>query len=147
MNSQENLYRAAVIRDHKAILYLSVGERKFPRRPVKYHRACRSEFTHRRDLHIKNTETAAIDPVPRRSSRDVTQEFKGVQQCQLPDCGIFCNKTKYKPNSKTRETLHGVQEFRAYETVRKCACLHIQQCTAMRAVAQKVIGLCAKDLI
>ena len=40
-----------------------------------------------------------------------------------------------------------MQEFRAYETVRKCACLYIQQCTAMSVVAQKVIGLCAKDLI
>ena len=72
---------------------------------------------------------------------------KRVQQCYLEDCCIFCDKTKYKPNSKTRETLHGVQEFRAYETVRKCACLCIQQCTAMSVVAQKVIGLCAKDLI
>ena len=78
MNLWENLYRAAVIRDHKAILELSVGESDFPRRPVKYYRACRSEFTHRRDLHIKNTETAASDPVPRRSSRDVTQASSAV---------------------------------------------------------------------
>ena len=78
MNSWENLYRAAVIRDHKAILELSVGESDFPRRPVKYHRACRSEFNHRRDLHIKNTETAASDPVRRRRSRDVTQASSAV---------------------------------------------------------------------
>ena len=143
IKSWETLYRAAVIRDHKAILELSVGESDFPRRPVKYHRACRSEFTHRRDLQVKNTETATSDPVPRRSSRDVTQASSAV----LPDCCIFCNKTKYKPNSKTREKLHGVQEFRADETVRKCASLHIQQCTAMSAVAQKVMGVCAKDII
>ena len=142
IKSWETLYCAAVIRDHKGILELSVGESDFPRRPEKYHRACRSEFTHRRDLQVKNTETATNDPVPRRSSRDVTQSSVVLQ-----DCCIFCNKIKYKPNSKTREKLHGMQEFRADETVRKCASLHIQQCTATSAVAQRVIGLCAKDLI
>ena len=94
VKSWETLYRAAVIRDHKAIIELSVGESDFPRRPVKYHPACRSEFTHRRDLQVRNTETATSDPVPRRSSRDVTQ----VSSAVLPDCCIFCNKTKYKPN-------------------------------------------------
>ena len=132
-----------MIRDHTAILELSVGESDFPRRSVKCLRACRSEFTHRRDLQVKNTETTISDPVPRRSSRDVTQASLTV----LPDCCIFCNKTNYKPNSKTREKLPGVQEFRADEMVRKCASLHIQQCTAMSAVAQRVIGVCAKDLI
>ena len=70
IKSWEILYRAAVIRDHKAILELSIGESDFPRRPVKYHGACRSEFTHRRDLQVKNTETATSDPVQGRSSRE-----------------------------------------------------------------------------
>ena len=83
MNSLENLYRVALILDHRAILELSVGESEFPRRPVKYHRACRSEFTHRRDLQIKNTETAANDSVPRRSSRDVTQASSAVLATRL----------------------------------------------------------------
>ena len=36
INSWGTLYRAVVIRDHKAILELSVGESDFPRRPVQY---------------------------------------------------------------------------------------------------------------
>lgn len=38
-------------------------------------------------------------------------------------------------------------QLRADETVRKRASLRIQQCTARSAVAQRVIGVCAKDSI
>lgn len=40
-----------------------------------------------------------------------------------------------------------MQEFRADETVRKCASLHNKHNTGMSAVAQEVIRICAKDLI
>ena len=115
--SWATLYRAAVLRDHKVILRLSSGENDLPRTPVKYHRSCRSEFTHKRDLQAeKSAENNKNDPPSRKSSRDASQEQSAV----LPDC-IFCNKTKYKPNTKTRETMHSVQELRADEMVRKCA--------------------------
>ena len=42
IKSWGTLYRAVVIRDHKAIFELSVGESDFPRRPVQYDRAFRS---------------------------------------------------------------------------------------------------------
>ena len=40
-----------------------------------------------------------------------------------------------------------MQEFRADETVRACASLHVNQNTEMSEVARDVIGICAKDLI
>lgn len=55
--------------------------------------------------------------------------------------------TKYKPNTKTRETMHSVQELRAEKTVRKCAQLHIKHCTNLIDIAERVIGVCVKDLI
>ena len=83
---------------------LSSGENDFPTTPVKYHRSCRSEFTHKRDLQAeKSAENNKNDPPSRRSSRDAIQGQSAV----LPDCCIFCNKTKYKPNTKTRETMPG----------------------------------------
>ena len=106
--SRTTLYRAAALWDHKA--------RKMT--PVNYHCSCRSEFTHKRDLQAETSaENNKNDPPSRRGSRDAIQGQSAV----LPDCCVFCNKTKYKPNTKTRETMHSVQEFRAEEMVRKCA--------------------------
>lgn len=80
--SWTTLYRAAVLRDHKAILGLSSGENDFPTTPVKYHRSCRSEFTHKRDLQAeKSAENNKNDPLSRRSSRDSSQGQSAV----LPD--------------------------------------------------------------
>ena len=69
-----------------------------------------------------------------------TQRFCLINAC-------FAKKSKYKPNTKTREKLHSVQEFRADKTVRECASLHVKQNTDMSEVAREVIGICAKDLI
>lgn len=127
----------------KAILGLSSGQNDFPTTPVKYHRSCRSEFTQKRDLQAeKSAENNKNDPLSRGSSRDASQGQSAV----LPDCCIFCNKTKYKPNTKTRGTMHSIQEFRADETVRICAQLHIKHCTNLSDIAERVIGVCAKDL-
>ena len=43
--------------------------------------------------------------------------------------------------------MHTVQEFRADETVRKCAQLHVKLCTNLSNIAERMIGVCAKDLI
>ena len=139
--SWETLYQAAVIRNHKAILDFSTGD--FPVIPVKYHRSCRSEFTHKRDLQAKNDEKFDKELPLRRSSRDASQ----VSLAVLPNKCLFCNKSKYKANSNTREKLHSVQEFRADDKVKKCAQLHIQNCTSMSEVARNVVGICTKDLI
>ena len=42
----------------------------------------------------------------RRSHRDRNQPKSAI----LPDQCLFCKKSKYKPNTKTREKLHSVQE-------------------------------------
>ena len=43
--------------------------------------------------------------------------------------------------------MHSVQEFRANETTRKRAQLHIKHFTNLSDIAERVIGVCAKDLI
>ena len=113
--------------------------------PIKYHRNCRAEFTNKSDLQVANkpSDDAATGSAPRRSSREGNQPSSAI----LPDQCLFCKTSKYKPNTKTREKLHSVQELRADETVRACASLHVQQNTAMSEVARDVIGICAKDLI
>ena len=60
---------------------------------------------------------------------------------------IFCKKAKYKPGTKTREKLSSIQEFRADDTVRKSALLHLNRHTDMSAIAADISGICAKDLI
>ena len=93
------LYRAAVLHDHKAVLGLSSGKNDFPTTPVKYHRSCRSEFTHKRDLQAETSaQNNKNDRPSRRSSIDASQGQSAV----LPDCCVFCNKTKYKTNTKKR---------------------------------------------
>ena len=72
--------------------------------------------------------------------------LKGSQQF-YQTVAFFCHKTKYKPNTKTRETMHSVQEFRADKTVRKCAQLHMKLCTNVRDITERVMGVCAIDLI
>jgi len=91
----------------------------------------------------KPSDDAATGTALRRSPRDGNQPNSAI----LPDQCLFCKKSKYKPNTKTREKLLSVQEFRADETVRACASLHVQQNTDMSEVARDVIGICAKDLI
>ena len=144
ISSWTTVYRAAAIRNHKPILEAST-ESEFPENPIKYHRNCRAEFTNKRDLQVasKPSDDAATGSAPRRSSREGNQPSSAI----LPDQCLFCKTSKYKPNTKTREKLHSVQELRADETVRACASLHVQQNTAMSEVARDVIGICAKDLI
>ena len=43
--------------------------------------------------------------------------------------------------------MHSVQEFQLNKTVRKCAQLHIKLCTNLNEIAERMIGVCAKDLI
>ena len=133
-----------MIRNHKPVLEASTKS-ELPANPIKYHRSCRAEFTNKRDLQVANepSDDAATGSAPRRSSRERNE----VSSTILPDQCLFCKKSKCKPNTKTREKLHSVQELRANETVRTCASLHVQQNTAMTEVARHVIGICAKYLI
>ena len=136
-----------MIRNHKPILEAST-ESEFPDNPIKYHRNCRAEFTKKRDLQVASKQSDDVltrTSAPRRTSRDGNQPSSS--SAILSDQCLFCKKSKYKPNTKTREKLHSVREFCTDETVRACASLHVQQNTAMSEVALDVIGICAKDLI
>ena len=48
-----------------------------------------------------------LEHAARRSNRDGNQPNSAI----LPDQCLFCKKSKYKPNTSTREKLHSVQEF------------------------------------
>ena len=143
INSWSTLYQAAVIRNHKEILDICQHEGDFPEACViNYHCSCRADFTLKRNLEkIKSAEKVEHNST-RRSSRD--GESSSVI---LPDLCIFCKKSKYKPNTKTREKLHSVQEFRADDKVRNCATLHVQQSSGKSVVAREIIGICSKDLM
>ena len=143
LSSRSTLYQAAVIRNHERILDVSQNEGVFPEIHVKYHRSCRAEFTLKRDLgKIKAVgDVDHEDDSTRRSSRS------SLSYSILPDQCIFCKKSKYKPNTKTKEKLHSVQEFRADEKVRHCAILHVQQYSEQSAVAKEIIGICSKDVM
>ena len=143
ISSWTTLYRAAVIRNHELILEAST-ESEFPESAIKYHRNCRAELTNKRDLQTNKPSDDAAGTALRRINRDGNQPNAAI----LPDQCLLCKKSKYKPNTKTREKLHNVQEFRADETVRECASLHVKQTLSdMSEVARDVIGICAKDLI
>ena len=65
----------------------------------------------------------------------------------LPDKCVFCKKTKYKPETRTREHLHSAKEFRADKKVKESALLHIKCHTKISCNATEISGICAKDLI
>ena len=148
--SWTRLFRAAVVKNHQPILNLSFGEDDFPMAPVRYHRACRKEFVNQKSLKALSGADPSKGDVGgdsterRRSARDPSAS---TGSAVLPDHCVFCKKTKYKSGSRTREKLRGVQELRVDTTIKKSATMHLEQHTNMSAVAQEVIGICAKDLI
>ena len=46
-------------RKYKAILDVAVEENGFPQIPVKYHRLCRADFTHKKSLQDRSTSSDA----------------------------------------------------------------------------------------
>ena len=94
-------------------------------------------------MYNKPSDDAATRSVSKRGSRAGNQSSSAI----LPDQCLFCKKSKYKPNTKTKEKLHSLQEFHADKTVRACASFRVRQSTAMSEVARDVIGICAKDVI
>ena len=136
----------AAIREHERILSMPVGENGCPNIPVRYHRTCRSTFTHKKDLLKLSGQDEKEDlrsSEPRRSLRDSVAEESII----LPKHCIFCKKDKYKPKSTTREKTHSCMAFRADEKGKKSAMLHVELCAEMSNTIKVVLGLCAKDFI
>ena len=145
--SWSTLHNAAVIKEHKRILDVAVGENGFPEVPIKYHRSCRAGFTHKKSLQSSsksNNAESSLGNQTRKSTRTVLQGKSSVIE---PDHCIFCKKTKYKPKSKTREKTHSCLEFRSDKKVRDSALLHIKKCSPMSEVAEQLLAVCTKDLI
>ena len=59
----------------------------------------------------------------------------------------FVKKTKYKPETRTREHLRSARELRADKKAKESALLHIKCHTKMSCIATEISGICAKDLI
>ena len=143
--SWNTLHSAARIRNLTEILSLMTNENSLPCLAIRYHRECRSSFTHKKKL-LKLSEgsategNAAVTSRPRRDSSTSSSLILPVQ------C-IFCKKDKYKPKTRTREKLLSCSEFRADGNIRNSALKHINMCTPMAEVANKILVICSKDLI
>ena len=135
-NSWITLLDTAQIRKHKEIFAVPVGENGCPDIPVRYHRTCRSAFTHKKDLLKLSAEDGKVDDADpnelKRSSRDPSA---GGSPIPRNHC-IFCKKDKYKPKSTTREKTHSCIDFRADDKVKKCALLHVELCTEMSDITK-----------
>ena len=107
ISSWTTLYRAAVIRNHTPILE-APPESEFLESIIKYHRNCRAEFINKRDLQTNNkpSDDAATGTCIQKNPQIGNQPNSAI----LPDQCLFCKKSKYKPNTKTKEKLHNVQE-------------------------------------
>lgn len=65
---------------------------------------------------------------------------------------MFCKKSKYNANTKARNKLRSMPEFRADETVRTCASLHVKlksgnKLPGVTAKKSKVVRIHADDFI
>ncbi len=143
--SFNTLYSAAKIRNHTEILSLVTNENGFSCTAIRYHRECRSSFTHKKEL-LKLSEGSSTEEntaVTSRPRRDGSTSSSLI----LPAQCIFCKKDKYKPKTRTREKLFSCSEFRADDYVRNSALKHINMCTPMAEVADKILIICSKDLI
>ena len=139
------LCEAADIRQHQRVLAQEVTENGLPNEIVKYHRECRWTFTHK-NSYIglqKDPEKPVEENPPRRSGRDST----GSRSVILSSHCVFCKKDKYRSKSKTREKLQSCSEFRADDTVKNSALLHVKSCSDMTDIAEEVLALCSKDLV
>ena len=145
MSNLGELCEAAEIRQHQRVLAQEVTENGLQNEIVKYHREYRSTFTHKKQLHriAKDPEKTIEENPRRRSGRDST----GSSSVILPSHCIFCKKDKYRSKSKTREKLQSCSEFRADDTVKNSALLHVKSCLDMTDIAEEVLALCSKDLI
>ena len=123
-----------------AILDLSTGEKDFPQLRVKYHMNCGKEFVNQKAVQtlLKETKETVSDHVKRTSSR---QAKGSSSSALLPETCIFCTETK------TRENLCSIQEFRGNNTVRKSAAMHLKKHTNMSSITAEFSGICSKDLM
>ena len=123
LESWKVLVDAARIQNHHAVLHLAetVGKDEYPN--TRYHRRCRSIFTHKKSLdqieHRKAVAESSETEVThvRRSVRDSVDGRCNI----LPRKCIFCHSEKFLKNSRTREKLSNCMQIRADITVRKVA--------------------------
>ena len=101
-----------------------------PVSPAKYHFTCRKGFVNQKSLEILRRqvedcgEAGRNQPQLRRIARDT--QGSSANPAVLPDTCVFCKKTKYKPETRTREPLRSAEEFRADKNVKESASLHIK---------------------
>ena len=138
--SWNTLLSAAKLRNHTEILTLMTNETGLPCTAIRYHRECRSAFTPQKEL-LKLSECSATEgntAVTSRPRRDGTTSSSLI----LPVQCIFCKRDKYKPKTRTQEKLLSCSEFRADGNIRNSATKHINMCTPMAEVADKILVIC-----
>ena len=86
-------------------------------------------------------EAGQNQPQLRRIARDT--QGSSANPALLPGTCVFCKKTKYKPETRTREPLRSAKEFRADKKVKESALLHIKCYTKMSCIATEISGICA----
>ena len=143
-NSWITILNAATIRQYTAITDLACRLEGNEVPDIAYHRDCRSLFTMKRDLEAlskQSKETVRDSPSKfRLSSRGLSRKspMAGPSRVYEAIC-IFCDKkTKYKKNSRTKETLIKCSEFRGDDSIRKAA-LHKKD--------QRILALASRELV
>ena len=122
-----------------------------PQSPAINHFTCRKGFVNQKSLEILGRqvedcgEAVQNQPQLRRIARDT--QGSSANPAVLPDTCVFCKKTKYKPETRTREYLRSAEEFRADKKAKESALLHIKCHTKMSCIATEISGICAKNLI
>ena len=122
-----------------------------PESPGIYHLTCRKSFVNQRSLETirRQVEDCGEAVQNQHQLRRIARDTQGssANPAVLPDTCVFCKKTKYKPETRTREPLRSPEEFRADKKVKEGFLLHIKCHTKMSCIATEISGICAKDLI
>ena len=86
-----------------------------PVSPAKYHFTCRKGFVNQKSWEILRRqvencgEAGQNQPRLRRIASDT--QGSSANPAVLPDTCVFCKKTKYKPETRTREPLRSAEEY------------------------------------
>ena len=118
VKSWNTLCEVAEVTARTGILSLSSGKDDFPKTNVMYHRDCRSDFTHKREV-----KQASNNSSPQECATSQSQRAK---RDRTSTSSIFCRKDKFKSGAHTRETLTDCSEFIADTVINDCALKHIR---------------------
>ena len=87
-----------------------------PASPAKYHFTCRKGFINQKSLEVlrRQVENCGEAGQNQPQLRRIASDTRGssANPAVLPDTCVFCKKTKYKPETRTRESLRSAEEYK-----------------------------------